>query len=53
MEMRTQLEEPFYLLVAGEYNSGKSSFINAMCGEHILQEGPYPYNQSNYVTNVW
>jgi len=41
-EMRTQLEEPFYLLVAGEYNSGKSSFINAMCGEHILQEGPTP-----------
>ena len=42
MEMRTQLEEPFYLLVAGEYNSGKSSFINALCGEHILQEGPTP-----------
>ena len=42
VEMRTQLEEPFYLLVAGEYNSGKSSFINAMCGEHILQEGPTP-----------
>ena len=42
MEMRNQLEEPFYLLVAGEYNSGKSSFINAMCGEHILHEGPTP-----------
>lgn len=42
VEMRTQLEEPFYLLVAGEYNSGKSSFINALCGEHILQEGPTP-----------
>ncbi len=42
VEMLTQLEEPFYLLVAGEYNSGKSSFINAMCGEHILQEGPTP-----------
>ena len=41
-EMRTQLEEPFYLLVAGEYNSGKSSFINAMCGEQILQQGPTP-----------
>ncbi|MDN3513368.1 MAG: dynamin family protein [Candidatus Brocadia sp.] len=42
VEMRTQLEEPFYLLVAGEYNSGKSSFINAMCGEHVLQDGPTP-----------
>ena len=42
MEMQVQLEEPFYLLVAGEYNSGKSSFINALCGEHILQQGPTP-----------
>ncbi len=42
VEMRTQLEEPFYLLVAGEYNSGKSSFINAMCGEHVLPDGPTP-----------
>ncbi len=42
VEMHVQLEEPFYLLVAGEYNSGKSSFINALCGEHVLQEGPTP-----------
>ena len=42
VEMRAQLEEPFFLLVAGEYNSGKSSFINAMCGEHVLPEGPTP-----------
>ncbi|MEK7732729.1 MAG: hypothetical protein AAB318_00820 [Planctomycetota bacterium] len=26
-EMQAQLEEPFYLLVAGEYNSGKSSLL--------------------------
>ncbi len=37
-----QMEAPFYLLVAGEYNSGKSSFINALCGERILTEGPTP-----------
>lgn len=37
-----QMEAPFYLLVAGEYNSGKSSFINAICGERILEEGPTP-----------
>jgi ribosome biogenesis GTPase A len=42
VEMRSQLDEPFYLLVAGEYNSGKSSFINAMCGERVLPEGPTP-----------
>ncbi|MBM4054872.1 MAG: hypothetical protein FJ264_09440 [Planctomycetes bacterium] len=41
-EMRSQLEEPFYLLVAGEYNSGKSSFINALCGERVLLDGPTP-----------
>jgi len=27
-EMAAQIEEPLYLVVAGEYNSGKSSFIN-------------------------
>ncbi|MEP9412464.1 MAG: dynamin family protein [Candidatus Brocadia sp.] len=42
VEMRIQLEEPFYLLVAGEYNSGKSSFINALCGERVLVDGPTP-----------
>ncbi len=41
-DMVTQIEEPFYLLVAGEYNSGKSSFINALLGEKILREGPTP-----------
>lgn len=41
-EMRSQLDEPFYLLVAGEYNSGKSSFINALCGERVLVDGPTP-----------
>ena len=41
-DMVIQMEEPFYLLVAGEYNSGKSSFINALLGEKILREGPTP-----------
>ncbi|MDR4508532.1 MAG: dynamin family protein [Candidatus Brocadiaceae bacterium] len=41
-EMRSQLDEPFFLLVAGEYNSGKSSFINALCGERVLTDGPTP-----------
>ncbi|MGR3317090.1 MAG: dynamin family protein [Candidatus Anammoxibacter sp.] len=41
-DLIVQMEAPFYLLVAGEYNSGKSSFINALCGERILDEGPTP-----------
>jgi small GTP-binding protein len=41
-EMADQIEEPLYLVVAGEYNSGKSSFINALCGERILPDGPTP-----------
>lgn len=41
-DLISQMEEPFYLLVAGEYNSGKSSFINALCGERILKSGPTP-----------
>ncbi len=41
-EMAAQMKEPLYLVVAGEYNSGKSSFINALCGERILPDGPTP-----------
>lgn len=32
----------FMLVVAGEYNSGKSSLINALLGREILAEGPTP-----------
>ncbi len=41
-EMAAQINEPLYLVVAGEYNSGKSSFINALCGKRILKDGPTP-----------
>lgn len=41
-EMVAQINEPLYLIVAGEYNSGKSSFINALCGKRILKDGPTP-----------
>ncbi|MBD0321063.1 MAG: dynamin family protein, partial [Gemmatimonadetes bacterium] len=34
--------EAFLLVVAGEFNSGKSSFINALLGEAILPEGVTP-----------
>ena len=41
-EMVAQMKEPLYIIVAGEYNAGKSSFINALCGMNILPFGPTP-----------
>eukprot|EP00177_Eucheuma_denticulatum_P000158 GFKZ01000283.1.p1 GENE.GFKZ01000283.1~~GFKZ01000283.1.p1 ORF type:complete len:692 (-),score=110.69 GFKZ01000283.1:875-2950(-) len=32
----------FMLVVAGEYNAGKSSLINALVGRNVLAEGPTP-----------
>jgi small GTP-binding protein len=38
----THLDELFLLVIAGEFNSGKSSFINALLGEKVLAEGVTP-----------
>ena len=37
-----RLEELFLLVVVGEFNSGKSAFINALLEQKILEEGPTP-----------
>jgi len=37
-----QLDELFLLVVAGEFNAGKSAFINAILGSKILEEGVTP-----------
>lgn len=37
-----QLDEVFLLVVVGEFNSGKSAFINALVGDAVLQEGVTP-----------
>src|ERR1044072_5756395 len=37
-----QLDEFFLLVVVGEFNAGKSAFINALAGQKILQEGVTP-----------
>jgi small GTP-binding protein len=37
-----QLEGPFLLVVAGEWNAGKSAFINALLGQKALEEGVTP-----------
>jgi small GTP-binding protein len=37
-----QLDELFLLVVVGEFNSGKSAFINALLGQKALKEGVTP-----------
>lgn len=39
---REQLEQPFTAVVAGEFNSGKSSVLNSLLGDHHLAEGCLP-----------
>ena len=37
-----QLDELFLLVIVGEFNSGKSAFINAIVGSTVAQEGVTP-----------
>lgn len=37
-----RLEDLFLLVVAGEFNAGKSAVLNALVGEKVLAEGPTP-----------
>src|SRR5918996_928971 len=37
-----QLDRLFLLVVIGEFNAGKSAFVNALAGSRILEEGPTP-----------
>jgi small GTP-binding protein len=37
-----QLDDLFLLVVVGEFNAGKSAFINALLGEKLLKEGVTP-----------
>jgi small GTP-binding protein len=39
------LAELFLLVVAGEFNAGKSALINALLGERLLEEGVTPTTQ--------
>ncbi len=36
------LDAMFLLVIVGEFNAGKSSFINALLGERVLEEGVTP-----------
>jgi small GTP-binding protein len=37
-----QLDELFLLVVVGEFNAGKSAFINALAGRRVMEEGVTP-----------
>ncbi len=37
-----QLDELFLLVVVGEFNAGKSAFLNALFGQRLLEEGVTP-----------
>ncbi|WP_298820088.1 dynamin family protein [Chloroflexus sp.] len=39
---RASLRELFLIVVAGEFNSGKSTFLNALLGAQVLPEGVTP-----------
>ncbi|XP_050363096.1 probable transmembrane GTPase FZO-like, chloroplastic [Argentina anserina] len=38
----SQIDEPFSLVIVGEFNSGKSTVINALLGRRYLKEGVVP-----------
>ena len=37
-----QLDQLFLLVVIGEFNAGKSAFINALVGARVVEEGATP-----------
>eukprot|EP01027_Heterolobosea_sp_BB2_P008321 GEZU01012350.1.p1 GENE.GEZU01012350.1~~GEZU01012350.1.p1 ORF type:complete len:611 (+),score=238.54 GEZU01012350.1:86-1918(+) len=44
-----QLEELFLVVIVGEFNSGKSSFINALLGDRYLKTGVTPTTNSLHI----
>ncbi|HSH05416.1 MAG TPA: dynamin family protein [Anaerolineae bacterium] len=44
-----QLDELFLLVIVGEFNAGKSSFINALLGQQLLAEGVTPTTAHIYL----
>ncbi|MCP4424403.1 MAG: dynamin [Chloroflexi bacterium] len=44
-----QLDELFLLVIAGEFNAGKSAFVNALLGQPLLEEGVTPTTSQIYL----
>jgi small GTP-binding protein len=49
VESIRQLDELFMLVIAGEFNSGKSAFVNALLGQKLLPEGVTPTTSQIYL----
>jgi len=49
VESIRQLDELFLLVIAGEFNSGKSAFINALLGQQLQPEGVTPTTDQIYL----
>lgn len=41
-EAAASLSDAFLLVIVGEFNAGKSSVVNALFGEKLMEEGPIP-----------
>ncbi len=41
-DLAQTLDELFLLVVAGEFNAGKSTLVNALFGQRVMEEGPVP-----------
>lgn len=48
-DLLIQIDDLFLIVVAGEYNSGKSAFINALLGENYLKTGITPTTSAIHV----
>ncbi|PID84982.1 MAG: dynamin [Chloroflexi bacterium] len=49
IESIRQLDELFMLVVTGEFNAGKSAFVNALLGQSLLPEGVTPTTSQIYL----
>ena len=50
-DAKNKLDDIFLLVVIGEFNSGKSTFVNSLLGRKILKEGMVRINM--YVIHFW
>ncbi|MEM0961134.1 MAG: dynamin family protein [Bacteroidota bacterium] len=41
-DLARSLDELFLLVIAGEFNAGKSTVVNALFGRRVMEEGPVP-----------